>query len=162
VRLLRARSIVVVLAAGAVSAGCWGDEVPSLDRVGALRSDNRGVMIVFGLCPSETVQRVEVKRTDDDFEDILGVLWSVEAEGNGSTVSAFTVGEVPPGFREVTALEEPLAADDHVQVVVTSSEHEAIPMSFTVDDLRSAEVLVRQDRYRSRAEFDDRADGACG
>lgn len=122
-RLLRARSIVLVLAAGAVSAGCWGDDVPSLDRVGALRSDSRGVMVVFGACPGEIVQRVEVKRTDDDFEDILGVLWSVEAENSGSTVSAFTVGELLPGFREVTALEEPLADGDHVQVVVTSSEH---------------------------------------
>ena len=160
-RLLRPGAILLALAAGAISAGCWGDDVPSLDQVGALQADSGEVTVLFGSCPGETVQRVELKLTDDDFEEIVRVLWAVEAD-DGSTEGAFMVGQVPPGFREVTALEEPLKPSDHVQLVVTRSVRGAVPMSFAVEDLRNNEVLVRQDSYRSRAEFDDQVDEGCG
>lgn len=159
-RLLRFRVALLALAAGALSAGCWGDDVPSLDHVGALRGDGGEVTVLFGACPGETVERVELKLTDEDFEEVVRVLWAIAADGEGSD-NAFIVGELPPGFREVTALDEPLKSSDSVQVVVTSSTRGTIPMSFAIDDLRDDEVLVRQDRYRSRAEFDDQIDEGC-
>lgn len=159
--LLRSRVVVVAVMAGVVSASCWGDEVPSLDRVGAMRSDDGEASILFGACPGEVVERVELNLTDDDFEEIDRVLWSIEADEGGSTESLFTVGEVPSGFREATALDQPLNASDHVQVVITSSRRNAIPMSFVVEDLSTEEVLVRQDDYRTRAEFDDGVEEAC-
>ena len=158
-RLLRAGVILIALAAGVTSAGCWGDNVPALDQIGALRADNGQVVVLFGACPGETVERVELRLTDDDFEEIIRVLWSVEAD-KGSSVSSLTVGEVPVGFRELIALDEPLKSSDDVQLVVTSSLR-TIPMSFTVGNLRSTEVLVRQDHYRSRVEFDERVDERC-
>lgn len=158
-RLLRALALILV--AGAMSAGCWGDAVPSRDQVGALRAEGDEVTIRFGVCPGEVVQRVAVNLADDDYEEILGVLWAVEAGGRGSAEEAFTVGRTPPGFREVTALEDALERGDHVQVVVTSSDQGTIPMSFEIGDLRSDEVLVRSSVYRSRAEFDEGVSERC-
>jgi hypothetical protein len=152
---------LAVLVAAIACAGCWGDKLPSLDRVGVIRTDDEKVSILFAGWPGDEVERVVLNLTDDDFEEIERVLWEIEA-GNGTTSqTSFTIGEVPAGFREVTALEEPLEPGDHVQVVVASSEAGTIPMSFTVGDLRSDEVLVRQVRYRSRAEFGDQAAESC-
>ena len=111
-------------------------------------------------CPDEAVERVELQRTDDDGAEILGLLWSVEAEAAGGSVAAFTVGRTPAGFRQVVALDGPLQPGDHVQAVVTSTRRGTIPMSFAVADLRSDEVLVRR-TSRSRADFDARAAAAC-
>ena len=159
--LLKKRVMCLVLAASAIGVGCWGDEVPSLDQVGALRTEDGQVTILFGACPGETVQRVELRLTDDNFNEIVRVLWAVEADDAASTPNAFTVGQLPPGFREVTPLDERLKPDDHLQLVVTTSEQGTIPMSFDIDDLRTDDVLVRMDRYRSRDEFDSRVNQRC-
>lgn len=71
-----------------------------------------------------------MKLTDSNYEEILGVLWAIEADGGGSAEEAFTLGGNPPGFREVTALDQALKPSDHVQLVVTSSDQGTIPMSF--------------------------------
>lgn len=161
-RLLRVPVIVLAVTAVAiVSAGCWSDAVPSRDQVGALRAEGDEVTILFGACPGEAVQRVAVNLTDDNYEEILRVLWAVEADGGVSAEEAFTVGRTPPGFVEVTALEETFERGDHVQVVVTSSEQGTVPMSFEIGDLRSDEVLVRSSAYRSRAEFEDGVSERC-
>ena len=153
--------MILAVTAAAISAGCWGDAVPALDQVGARRTDGGEVTILFGSCPGETVQGVAVNLTDDNYEEILGVLWAVEADGGASAEEVFTVGQTPPGFREVTALEDALERGDHVQVVVTSSEQGTVPMSFEIGDLRSDEVLVRSSAYRSRAEFDEGVSERC-
>jgi hypothetical protein len=141
-------------------AGCWGDRVPSLDRIGAQPTGSGEVTILVHPCPDEAVERVELQRTDDDGAEILGLLWSVEAEAAGGSVAAFTVGRTPAGFRQVVALDGPLQPGDHVQAVVTSTRRGPIPMSFAVADLRSDEVLVRP-TSRSHADFDARAAAAC-
>jgi hypothetical protein len=160
-RLLRRSAICLVLASGVLGTGCWGDEVPSLDQVGAMKTVDDEVAVLFGACPGEMVQRVELNLTDDKFEEIVRVLWAIEDDGDGSSEDVFLVGQLPTGFREITSLDRPLQSGDHVQVVVTSSESGAIPMSFTVDDLKTNEVLVRQNHYRSRVEFDDQVDDGC-
>lgn len=126
-RLLRLTATILAVTTVAISAGCWGDDAPSLDQVGALRAGDDEVTILFGPCSGETVQAVAVKLTDDNYEEILGVLWAIEADG-GSAEDAFTVGQTPPGFREVTVLEQALKPGDHVQLVVTSSDQGTIPM----------------------------------
>jgi len=161
VRLLRMRALAVVVGAGVMIAGCWGDEVPSRDQVGALRAEGDEVTVLFGACPGEVVERVAVNLTDDDFEEVLRELWAIEVDGGGSREQAFTVGQTPPGFLEVTALDGALEPGDHVQVVVTTSEQGTVPMSFEIDDLRSDEVLVRSSAYRSRAEFDEGISERC-
>jgi hypothetical protein len=120
------------------------------------------VSILFAGCPGDEAERVVLELTDDDFEETERVLWEIEAvDGTAASASSFVVGDVPSGFREVTALEDPLQASDHVHLVVTSREVGTIPMSFVVDDVRDDEVLVRRTRYRDRDEFGDQAAESC-
>jgi hypothetical protein len=120
------------------------------------------VSILFAGCPGDEVERVVLELTDDDFEETERVLWEIEAEGGAAaSPDPIVVGIVPSGFREITALEEPLQAGDHVHVVVTSSDVGTIPMSFVVGDVREDEVLVRRTRYRDRDDFGDQAAERC-
>lgn len=162
-RLLKkgAAAMGLTLGMAAASTGCWGDEVPSLDRVGAIESESGGVEILFASCPNESVDRIQLNLTDDDFDRIDRALWEIVAESSSGDQSHFTVGSVPNGFREVIALGEPLDAGDHVQIVVTASTSDTIPMSFLTDDLPKDEVLVRQNRYRTPEEFNAQSAKGC-
>lgn len=160
-RLLKIRLCLLIAISGIVCVGCWGDPGPSLDEVGAVRSDSGEIVILFGSCPGERVQRVEVKRTDSNFESADKVLWSVEASVGGAMMNSFVPGERPPGFREMTPLAEPLVAGDHVLIVVTSSDRGTIPMSLSIARLRKNEVLTQGGRSQSSDEFKEGVARAC-
>lgn len=157
----RWRRIALAAIVAATSTACWGDQVPSLDRVGALRTGTDEVSIQFAACHGEEVERVVLELTDDEFEETERVLWEIEADDDAASTGPFVVGDVPPGFSEITTLEDPLQASDHVHLVVTSSDVGTIPMSFVIGDVREDEVLVRRTRYRDRDDFDDRAAESC-
>jgi hypothetical protein len=117
-------------------------------------------LILFHPCAGEAVARLEMHRTDDDFEEVLGVLWSIEAEGAASTARRFTIGRSPDGFRTEVPFKELLEAEEHLQVVVTITRVGTIPMSFNLADLVETDVLVRG-RHRSQAEFEKQANASC-
>lgn len=141
--------------------GCWGDRVPSLDRVGVVQTDRGELSILFYSCPGDRAEQVTLNLTDDNFEGTDRVLWKIQAHGTSTPANPFVVGEVPPGYEEVTPLEETLQPSDHVQVVVTSQKVGTIPMSFVVGDVAAEEVLVRSTRHRSPEDFVDEAAASC-
>jgi hypothetical protein len=155
-RLRRLTAVAMAVSVVTMAAGC--DSFPVLDKLGAQRSPEGDVRILFGACPGETVQGVALELSDDKFKTRERELWSVKAIGIGSADAAFTVGRTPPGFREVTALDKQLEPKDHVTAVVTSSRSGAILSSFIVGDLKTDQVTMRYQLdtgspQRTREEF---------
>lgn len=97
-----------MLAFAVLCSGCWGDELPSLDQIGAIRSPE--VRIRFESCPGERVERVVLNRTDDDFTEVEEVLWEIRLDERSDETS-YVVGDAGEA-NEVIALEEPLASRD--------------------------------------------------
>lgn len=162
IQLLIARSrIAPVLATVLLTAGCWGDPIPSKYRIGVSKDDTGKVTVVYNLCPGEAIRRVELDLTDHNVQRTLSVVWVLSAEGGGSTRRTFTVGQVPSGFREVTQLSHALKPKDHVQIVVTSTQRAGVPMTFQVGDIRNGSVLTWRSRYQSRRQFDQSVRKAC-
>jgi hypothetical protein len=157
------RRFVLAAIVAITCTACWvGDQVPSLDRVGATRVHGEEVSILFAGCPGDGVDRVVLELTDDDFEETEQLLWEIEAvDDSAASARSFVVGDVPVGFREVTALDDPLQPGDHVHLAVTSRDVGTIPMSFVVDDVPQDEVLVRRTRYRALDDFGTQAAESC-
>ncbi len=143
-----------------VTTGRYGDQTDVV-RVGAVRTGEGQVKILFGACPGETVRGVDLYRTDHNFTTTLGLLWAVNAD-RPSTPGSFTVGSTPPGFYLVHGLRKPLVPGDKVGVNITSSRVGVIPFDFAVSDLRIGQVLVdHRGTHQSRAEFDAAVQKRC-
>lgn len=152
-------SIVAIGLFGAVR--YYGDDVSSFDQVGATVTGDGKVVIRYELCAGETVDRVALRRTDDDHTKVTETLWVIEAEGIGSEQETFIVGVTPPAFREVVAFNRQLEDNDYIDAAVTSSKYGEVSVPFQVGELRTGRVLVNTSGYLSPNEFGDRANEAC-
>lgn len=156
------RMVALVVGAPTLCTGCWGDSLPYLDQVGATRSADGDVVVLFEGCPGDSVERVELSLTDDSYDEAVRVLWAIEADDPNALENAFRVGLVPQGFHEASPLHRALRPEDHVLLVVDSREGGTIPVNFRVGDVRQRDVLVLEGRtYRRRVEFDAKALGDC-
>lgn len=151
-----------VLAALVLSAGCVGDRLPDLDRLGVTRSENGEATIVFQPCNGEKVEKILVRRSDSNFETRGDIIWEIESGGGTGSALKVAIGDTPDGFSTVTQLTEEIRDDDPILVRVTTEGQGVIPMSLRLEQLRTGEILSRQDTYQTSAAFEKSAKDACG
>lgn len=161
VRLLsRWPAAVLVLALSIALVGC--DTLPSRSKIGAMASERGVVTVLWGNCPGEHVERVELRLTDKKHSRTERLVWAIEADAAASTTTSFIAGRTPAGYHEVVPYVDTLEGGDPVSAVVTSTKVDQEFLDFTMSELKRDEVLVnRSPRHVSQRTFSERVQKLC-
>lgn len=158
-----ALAVLVSVAAVVPITGCspwWAEDQPGFAKIGVAMSDGGRIVILYEHCQGEAVTAVDLDLLDQRSINTVRTLWSIEANGGGSRIREYTVGEAPSGFRTVTKLNRQLGSADHLSASITSSVSGMIPINFEMGKLRERQVYT-SDGFKSRSEFLSDAKHAC-
>ena len=138
--------------------------------VSETRSGAAEILYVRCIDRSEYLAVIQVEllgaRTQRDNRE--SVVWRVtnpapqEAEADEAALLRFVVGELPAGFEQEIALNEPLDPERHYRVSVRGPGIQGLPdVEFKPGNLNSNEILTSDGETKSRRDFLDRARDAC-
>ncbi len=145
----------MVLAAMLV--GCERQTADELISVGV--SQTGKPVIVWYRCDSQMISRVRlVLPNGNPGDENDEILWEITS--TGSSADRFTIGETPPGFREVVPLTQVLAKDESVTALVYV-DGLVVPMAFSRNELKPGLVLTHYDGLVTEGAWRVTAAPAC-
>lgn len=121
----------------------------------SLDDDGDGVEIHYLACPGQQVSAVVVETEDRT------PLWEIRDVDVDTPPEVIEVGELPTGFDEVVALDDPLPVARPLQVRVEATNGPQPLQGFQIDDLDTTNVMMDGSRF-SPEEWRRRAEVRCG